>query len=633
VNAFPTEHRHAPIGRGAFGASLALAALGVVFGDIATSPLYALQAAFGQGGVDATHDNVIGLLSLVTWSLILLVSIKYLVFVLRADNEGEGGSMALLTMARRALGTRSRWRGAVLVLGLVGVSLFFGDSVITPAISVLSAAEGLKAATPSLKPFVVPLAVAILIVLFAIQRFGSRGVAILFSPVMGLWLITIAALGVYGIAHAPQILSAISPLPALAYLGRNGFAGFSSLGAVILVLTGAEALYADLGHFGARAIRTAWIGLVFPSLILSYFGQGAWLLVNPAHQTSPFFAAVPPSLTYAVVVLACAATVVASQAVISGTYSMAREAAQLGYLPRFGVLHTSRQIEGQIYSPVINGLLLTLVVAVTLGFRSSEKLASAFGFAVSGTMLITTVLLSVVARKAWGWGTAKLLGFALLFISIDALFLGASATKLEHGAWFPIALSVVALTVIGAWRRGRRRMADKIRKQGLTLESFIHSIETSPPPRVPGVAIFLTADPDRVPRALLHNLKHNKILHETNVILTTETLDTPYAASEQRSRTERIGATFWRVSLAFGFAESPDVPRRMAERETMALRFDPMQTTYFASRETAVVGDRKSRTRWYDELFAFLARNSQRATAYFCIPQRQLVEIGSIVEL
>ena len=613
--------------------NLALAALGVVFGDIATSPLYALRAAFGGQGVAPSTENVIGLLSLVVWSFILLVSIKYLVFMLRADNGGEGGSMALLTLARRAVGHRSRWHTPVLLLGLIGVSLFFGDSVITPAVSVLSAVEGLQVTTPSLKPFVLPLATLILIGLFALQRFGTRRVAFLFTPIMALWLVAIAILGIYGILREPRVLSALSPVPAISYLARNGLAGFTSLGAVVLVLTGVEALYADLGHFGARAIRSAWFALALPALVLNYFGQGASILQTPANADSPFFSLIPPVLSYPMVLLACVATIVASQAVISGTFSMAREAVQLGYLPRLGVRHTSSAIQGQVYLPVINWILLVLVLSVTLGFRSSDKLAAAFGFAVSGTMLISTLLLLVVARYAWQWRVAQVTLFATVFIAIDVAFFGASTMKLEHGAWFPIVLGAGVLILIGAWRRGRRRMAEKIRTQGLTLDSFVQSIEASPPPRVPGTAIFLTAAPDRVPRALLHNLKHNKILHEANVILTTETLDVPYAPKDSRSRIDQIGASFWRVTLNFGFAESPDIPQRIAEFATPTLSFHPMQTTYFASRETAVVTDRTSTARWYDELFAFLARNSQRATAYFAIPQRQLVEIGSQVEL
>ena len=612
---------------------LALAALGVVFGDIATSPLYALQEAFGTHGVAATPDNVRGVLSLTVWSLILLVSIKYIVFVMRADNRGEGGSVALLALARHAVGENRRARALVVVLGLIGVALFFGDSVITPAVSVLSAIEGLQVATPAFQPVVIPLTVVILIALFALQQFGSAGVGRLFGPVMALWLVAIAVLGVCAIAQAPEILLAASPHYALAYLRANGFAGFSSLGAVVLVLTGVEALYADMGHFGARAIRFAWFALALPALLINYFGQGALLLYAPEAASAPFYHLVPTTLLYPMVALACAATVIASQAVISGAFSMVREAVQLHYLPRFDVRHTSAQVRGQVYLPAVNTILLVLVVAAVLGFRSSDNLAAAFGIAVSGTMLITTLLLLVVARRLWRWSAAALTAFGVAFVGIDIAFFGANAIKIESGGWFPLTLGLVILAVMLVWRRGRERAMRRASMQGLTLANFIEMLGAHPPPRVPGTAVFLTGDPAAVPSALLHNLKHNKILHEQNLILTVETLEVPTACGDEQFELAALGSGFFRGTMRFGFAEDPDIPRCLERRTPHMLSVDPMATTFFASRETIVAASGRGLLLWRDRLFAFLARNAQRATTYFAIPDNRLVEIGSRLEI
>ena len=612
---------------------LALAALGVVFGDIATSPLYALQEAFGAHGVAATPDNVRGLLSLTVWSLILVVSLKYVVFVMRADNRGEGGSVALLALARRTVGESRRARALVVMLGLIGVALFFGDSVITPAVSVLSAIEGLQVATPAFRPLVIPLTVAILFALFALQQFGSAGIGKLFGPVMALWLAVIAMLGAYAIAQAPEVLLAASPHHAIAYLRANGFAGFSSLGAVVLVLTGVEALYADMGHFGASPIRIAWFALALPALLLNYFGQGALLLHSPDAASAPFYHLVPAALLYPMVTLACAATVIASQAVICGAFSMVREAVQLHYLPRLDVRHTSARIRGQVYLPAVNAILLVLVVAAVLGFRSSDNLAAAFGIAVSGTMLITTLLLLVVARKLWRWNAAALAAFAVVFVGIDLAFFGANAIKIESGGWFPLTLGLAILAIMLVWRRGRQRTLQRMHMQGLALANFVDMLAAHPPPRVPGTAVFLTADPAAVPSALLHNLKHNKILHEENLILTVETLEVPAACREEQFELVELGLGFFRGTMRFGFAEDPDIPRCLERNAAHALAVDPMATTFFASRETIVTAGGSGILLWRDHLFAFLARNAQRATAYFAIPDNRLVEIGSRLEL
>ena len=613
--------------------ALALAALGIVFGDIATSPLYALQEAFGAHGVAPTQDNILGVLSLTVWSLILVVSVKYVSFIMRADNHGEGGSMALLALARHALGGLRRWQQLVVTLGLIGVALFFGDSVITPAISVLSAIEGLEVATPAFKSAIIPLTVAIIVALFALQRFGSARVGQMFGPVMALWLIAIALLGVSAIIHAPHVLVALNPYFAIVYVARNGFSGFSSLGAVVLVLTGVEALYADMGHFGARPIRVAWFALTLPALLLNYFGQGALLLGEPSLADAPFYHLVPDYLLYATVALACVATVIASQAVISGAFSMVREAVQLSYLPRLDVRHTSSLIRGQVYLPMVNGILLALVLAAVLGFRSSDNLAAAFGVAVSGTMLISTLLVLVVARQIWAWNLPAVAAFAIVFVGIDLAFFAANAIKIENGGWFPLALGLAVFIVMMTWRRGRDLMLQQIRMGGLPLEVFIASIAEHPPMRVPGLAIFLTADTHNIPQALLHNLKHNKVLHDENLILTTEVLDAPVAAVQEQFEIQNLGTGFDRAIVRFGFTEDPDIPDRLMRHSSEKLKFDPMTMTFFASRETIVPTDRAGMALWRDKLFAFLARNAQRATTYFAIPANRLVEIGTQVEI
>jgi len=612
---------------------LALGALGIVFGDIATSPLYALQEAFGAHGVAPTAENVLGVLSLTLWSLLLIVSLKYIVFIMRADNRGEGGSMALLALARQAARGNARLIALVVMLGLIGVALFFGDSVITPAISVLSAVEGLEIATATFKPFVIPLTLAILLVLFALQRFGTARVGALFGPVMAVWLVAIAMLGLVAIVLEPSILAAVNPYHGIVYFYRNGFAGFASLGAVVLVLTGAEALYADMGHFGAAPIRAAWFGLTLPALLLNYFGQGALLLRDPAAAAMPFYHLVPDWALYPIVALACVATVIASQAAISGTYTMVREAVQLGYLPRMRVLQTSAQIRGQIYLPALNGVLLVLVLAAVLVFRSSSGLAAAFGIAVSGTMLISTLLVLVVARRFWQWAPMPLAAFAAVFVTIDLAYFGANALKVESGGWFPLVLGLVALVLMRTWHRGRELTSIQSRNATMSLETFVEAIMGHPPQRVPGAAVFLTSNPDCVPKALLHNLKHNKVLHERNVILTTQILDEPRAPSDGRIDILPYGEGLFRVLLRFGFAQPIDLPAVLAQPQFDALSLLPMETTYFASIDNVVATDLPGMALWRDKLFAFLSANAQHMTEYFAIPSGQLVEIGARVDI
>jgi KUP system potassium uptake protein len=612
---------------------LAVAALGIVFGDIATSPLYALQEAFGAHGVRPTRDNVTGILSLTFWSLIGVVSLKYVLFIMRAHNKGEGGIMALLALAQRVLREHPRLRWWAVMAGLAGASLFFGDSVITPAISVLSAVEGLKIAAPGLEPWIVPLSVVILLILFSVQRFGTARVGGLFGPVMLIWLLTIGVLGLLSLLRAPEVLAALSPHHALNFFLRNGYAGFTTLGATVLVLTGAEALYADMGHFGAKPIRLAWSTVALPCLLLSYFGQGALLWNDPGASVGPFYRMVPQALLYPMIALATCATVIASQAVISGAYSMMREGMQLGYLPRMRVLQTSQELRGQIYLPAVNSILLVLVLAATVGFRSSSALAASFGIAVSGTMLMTTCLALLVARRLWRWPWLVVLPLAVVLLTVDLAFVGANLMKVGSGGWFPLVLGVAAFTLMITWRRGRELLTQQIRSQGVPLEPCAASMTAHPPVRVPGTAIFLTTEPGLTPQALLHNLKHNKVLHERNVIFTVEALDEPYAEPAQRVWVETLDANFYRIRARFGFAEDPDVMAALDACAVRGLGFDTMETTFFTSRENIIAGDRTGMMAWRDKLFAYLARNAMPATAFFRIPDNRLIEIGRRVAI
>ena len=609
-------------------AALTLGALGIVFGDIATSPLYALQEAFGEHGVRPTGENVLGVLSLTFWALIGVVSLKYVLFIMRADNKGEGGIMALLALARRALNEQPRLRWLMVMFGLAGAALFFGDSVITPAISVLSAVEGLKLAAPGLDRWIVPLSVLILIGLFWMQKHGTARVGAWFGPVMSLWLLSIGLLGLTALWQRPAVLAALDPRLAVMFFMRNGFAGFTTLGATVLVLTGAEALYADMGHFGARPIRIAWTFIALPCLLLSYFGQAALMLDDPAAAAGPFYRMVPTLLLYPMILLATAATVIASQAVISGAYSMIRESMQLGYLPRMRVLQTSEQVRGQIYLPAVNTMLFVLVLAATLGFRSSSALAASFGIAVSGTMLMTTLLALVVARRLWHWPLPVVLALGVLMSVVDLAFFGANLMKLENGGWFPLALGLATFAVMATWLRGRRELIRRQRTEGMPLVPLIESLTGGPVTRVSGTALFLTTNADVAPVALLHNLKHNKVLHERNVIATVEQLDDAYAEPDERITIESLGHEFYRLQLRFGFAETPNLPGALDACAARHLTFDLMQTTFFTSRESFISLERPGLGQWRDKLFAYLARNAMPATAYFGIPDNRLIEIG-----
>ena len=616
-------------------AGLALGALGVVYGDIGTSPLYTIQSTFSDvnAAIAPEPGNILGVLSVTFWLLVMIVSLKYVVFIMRADNNGEGGIMALMALAQRAARDNVRVRWAIMILGLLGASLFYGDGVITPAISVLSAAEGLKVLTPKLSHWVVPLTLVILLVLFVVQNRGTSRVGAVFGPIMLIWFVTIAVLGGMEIAHQPHVLRALNPWYGLEFFRTNGWHGFLALGGIVLAITGCEALYADMGHFGRNPIRVAWFGYVSPALVLNYFGQGALLLSNPAAVDNPFYRLVPQSLLIPMIVLASIATVIASQAVISGAFSMTREAIQLGYSPRMEIVHTSRQTQGQIYLPWVNRLLLVLVFAAVLGFRSSNSLGAAYGIAVTGTMFITTCLALIVARRQWGWSRVLVVVAGLVFLAIDASLFSANAIKIEDGGWFPLVLGLFAFLIMSTWRRGRDLVIRELKQSGLALEPFIASLAEHPPLRVPGTAIFLTANINAVPNALLHNLKHNKVLHERNVLMTVETLDSPLAEYGERTEITALGNEFFRLTLRFGFAEDPDIPAALQSCAAKGIGFDLMDTTFFVSRESIVATDRPGMPLWRDKLFAFLARNASSATAFFRIPGNRLIELGTQVEI
>ena len=612
--------------------ALCFGVVGVVYGDIGTSPLYAFREAFGQHGVEVGRENVLGVLSLIFWSLIMVVSIKYATFILRADNKGEGGIMALMALAQRGVSSpRVRW--VLMVIGLFGAALFFGDGVVTPAISVLSAVEGIEVVAPQLHRFVVPLTVLILLGIFAIQKQGTSRVGPLFAPVTLVWFLTLGVLGIYGIVQEPHVISALSPYHAIVFFTHNGKFAFFAMGAVVLAITGAEALYSDMGHFGRKPIRLVWFCLVLPCLMLNYLGQGALVLADPSKAENPFYLLVPEALRIPMIVLATMATIVASQAVISGAFSMARQAVQLGYLPRMQVLHTSRETIGQIYLPWINRILLVLTIAAVLGFRSSENLVAAYGLAVVGTMLMNTILVVVVARRIWNWNRFYVVLVGVLFLGIDLVLLGAVADKIEYGGWFPLALGIAVFTLMATWRRGKDLVMREMRRAGLALEPFISSIAMHPPVRVPGTAVFLTANREGVPNALLHNLKHNKVLHERNVILNVEMLDEPAADPGQRISVSPLADGFYLVVVRYGFAEDPDLPLALGSVTQCGFPFDMMDTTFFLSRESIVATDWPGMMLWRDRLFMIMARNASSATAFFQIPGNRLIELGTQVEI
>jgi KUP system potassium uptake protein len=614
-------------------AALCVGALGVVYGDIGTSPLYALRECFhGVHAVAPTPANVLGVLSLVFWSLVAVISVKYLAVVLRADNRGQGGILALVALAvprTAAPQGRARW---LALLGLFGASLLYGDGMITPAISVISAVEGLEVAAPGLARFVVPATLAILVGLFAIQSRGTGRVGALFGPVMVVWFAVLGALGVAGILHEPSVFAALAPWHAARFFLENGGHAFVVLAAVFLVVTGGEALYADMGHFGRRPIRVAWFGLVLPALLLNYFGQGALLLEDAAAAASPFYRLAPGWALFPLIGLATAATVIASQAVISGAFSLAHQAIQLGYSPRLPVSHTSARESGQIYVGPVNWLLMLSACALVLGFGSSANLAAAYGMAVSTDMVITTGLLCVVAARRWGWGRrAALLGLALL--PMDLAFLGSNLLKIDDGGWFSLLIGAVAFTLMSTWKTGRRVLQSRLEETALPFELFLPDLETSSLPRVPGTAVFLTGDPQGTPHALLHNVKHNKVVHEQTVFLTLVTEDVPYVAPSDRVTLRALPQGFFRVIVHHGFMEMPNVPALLESMRSESFPIDLAKTSYFLGREKLIASGHSGMARWREWLFARLAQNAAGATSFFRIPPGRVVELGAQVEL
>lgn len=617
-------------------AVLALAALGVVYGDIGTSPLYAIKEVFGNPHhpVPITPDNVLGILSLVFWSLMIVVSLKYVVLILRADNKGEGGIMALMARVLADKSLTGGTRRAVLMLGLFGAALFYGDGLITPAISVLSAVEGLEVATPAFAAYIVPVTIGILVGLFAIQRHGTARIGASFGPITTIWFIVLAALGVVQIAGNPAVLAALWPGHALTFLVTNPYLGFLAMGSVFLALTGAEALYADMGHFGRRPIQLAWFGLVLPALLLNYFGQGALLLADPQAIQNPFYLMAPDWFLLPLVGLATAATVIASQAVISGVYSITQQTIQLGFAPRMDLLHTSSSQIGQIYMPGVNWLMLGGVVALVLAFKSSTNLAAAYGIAVTGTMIITTLFAYLVARHQWGWRRSLAVPVFGALLLLDLTFLAANSTKIVDGGWFPLAFGAGAYLLLTTWKRGRELLRERLDTEALPLKDFIAAVETPDTVTVPGTAVFLTPYPDHVPHALLHSLKHYKVLHERVVLTTVNVLQVPRVAKEERARVEQLGLRFIRVTLHFGFMEEVDVPVALAACVGHGLDLlDPMTTSYFLGRETVVTHPGAAMPYWRQSIFATFHRNASTAADFFKLPPNQVVELGTRVVL
>jgi KUP system potassium uptake protein len=616
--------------------ALTLAALGVVFGDIGTSPLYAVKETFSPAhGIPLSTASILGGLSTIFWALMIVVSLKYVVLIMRADNRGEGGIMALIALASNAVKKQPRYRTPLVVIGMFGAALFYGDAVLTPAISVLSAVEGLEIGTTAFKPYVVPIAVIVLLGLFAFEASGTATVGKLFGPVTLMWFVAIGAAGVHGIAQRPEILAALNPLHAIRFATGYGVASFVVLGAVVLAVTGAEALYADMGHFGKGPVRIAWFSIVAPALVLNYFGQGALLIARPEAVQNPFYLLVPTWALYPMVALATMATVIASQAVISGAYSLTKQAMQLGFLPRMTIVQTSSREVGQIYLPAINWMLCLAVIAAVIGFGSSSRLAGAYGVAVTATMLVDTLLTFFVIRYGWGyplWLCVFATGF---FFAIDLAFFASTMLKINDGGWFPLTIGACVFVVLATWRRGREILIDRLRKSSVPLEPFLESLFRQPPGRVPGTAVFLTATPDVTPHALLHNLNHNKVLHERVVFLTVEIRDVPWVAFTERVKCERLGHGCWRVRVRYGFMNRPDVTRALEVCNVLGLDFNLMETSFFLSREkiVPVAGNTGGMAHWRERMFAAMARNAGNITDYFNIPTNRVIELGTRVEI
>lgn len=628
------EHHSAGAPTGAYLATLSLGALGVVYGDIGTSPLYAMREVFlDEHEVGVTSANILGSLSLVFWALVLVVSLKYLVFILRADNRGEGGILALTSLVTPVGAAQRGGRWALILLGLFGTALLCGEGMITPAITVLSAVEGLGVATHVFDPFIIPITIFILVAIFSVQKHGTAGVGKIFGPITLVWFLTLAALGLSWIVRAPEVFRAINPLYGAHFFLENGWNGFLVLGSVVLVVTGAEALYADMGHFGTRPIRLAWFTVVLPSLLLNYFGQGALLMTDPSAVENPFYRMVPSWGIYPVVILATAASVIASQALISGAFSIARQAVQLGYSPRLNILHTSSREIGQIYVPAVNWMLMIACIALVLGFQSSTNLAAAYGLAVTTTMVVTTLLFYVVARERWRWSLPLVLAVAGVLLAIDLSFWGANLLKIPSGGWFPLVVGIVIFTLLTTWKTGRRVLAQRLRSRTLPRELFLADVERNTIPRVPGTAVFMYGNPDGTPPALLHSLKHFGVLHETLVFLSVTTEEVPFVRDRDRVEVKHLGNGIFEVGIRSGFMEDADVPQILTTIDEEGLSFKPMTTSYFLGRETLIPTKQPGMAVWRERLFSVMSRNARPASSFFRLPPNRVVELGAQIEL
>jgi KUP system potassium uptake protein len=613
---------------------LVVGAIGVVYGDIGTSPLYTLRTAFtGPHGLPLTQQNVMGVLSVIFWALVVVVTLKYITLIMRADNRGEGGILALTALVSRGLEGAPRRRWWLVGFGIFGAAMFYGDGMITPAISVLGAVEGLEVIAPALHPFIVPVSVIIMLALFGIQKRGTATIGASFGPVMCLWFVVLAVLGAMEIAVRPAVLAALNPAYAVTFVTAHPGISFIAFGAVVLAVTGTEALYADMGHFGATPIRRAWLLFVMPALVINYFGQGALILNDPAAIKNPFYLLAPDWALVPLLVLATAAAIIASQAVISGAFSLTRAAIQMGYCPRLTIEHTSERAIGQIYVPFINWSLLAAVIALVVGFRNSDNLAAAYGIAVTLAMLIDSILIFVVMRRLWNWPMWAAVGTAAPLLLIDLTFLSSNALKIPDGGWFPILIGIVVFTLLTTWKRGRIVLMERLAEDAMPLDLFIQSIEASPPTRVPGTAIFLTGTQDRVPHALLHNLKHNKVLHDRIIFLTVVTRDIPFVSDEERYEIRPLGCDFFKMLAHYGFKEDPDIPALLEDCGRKGVTFDMMETSFFVSRETLIPTVAPGMALWREKIFVSMSKNATKASEFFQIPTNRVVELGTQVEL
>ena len=619
---------------GRYLASLSLAALGVVYGDIGTSVLYAVRESFHHAhGIHPTRDNVLGVLSLIFWALVLVISVKYAVFVLRADNRGEGGILALTSLVTPVGALKRSPRWALVMLGLFGTALLYGDGMITPVISVLSAVEGLRVATPLFEPYIIPITIGILVGLFAMQSRGTASVGRIFGPVTLVWFAMIAVLGVVNLARDLSVFAAVNPLYGARFFAQNGWNGFLVLGSVFLVVTGGEALYADMGHFGRKPIRLAWYYVVLPALLLNYFGQGALLIHRPEAVENPFFHMAPRWALYPVVVVATMAAVIASQALITGAFSLTMQAVQLGYIPRVQIEHTSARERGQIYIPQVNWVLMLSCIGLVVGFRDSTHVAAAYGVAVTATMVITTLLLFRVERERWGWPLWASVLFTAVFLAVDLAFFGANIVKIPAGGWFPLVVGAVVFTLMSTWKTGRRVLAERLSAGTLPVELFLKDVAARPPHRVPGTAVFMYGNPTGTPPALLHSLKHYKVLHEHTVFLAVSTEEVPHLEERERVEVTELGHGFYRVAVRYGFMEEPDVPRALEQVQVPGLDLSPGRTSWFLGRETLIPSNERGMMRWREKLFALMSRNARPATAFYGLPPNRVVELGAQIRL